>query len=249
MFREIDLVQEFWDTASMRIGRKSLLCILVGVLLLGIVLVTPIRHRVLLILRGQQTVEQAVAALDDRMSREFPQLADAIDGRPIALVAIKDRQQLEVWKRNSQQQWRRLRSYPFTGTSGGPGPKLKRGDGQIPEGIYRIVSLNPNSRFHLSMELDYPNEFDHARGLEDGRGDLGDQIFIHGSDATVGCIPIGDRAIEELFYLIARNGPENTTVLILPCDLRTEPAPSASPPWTPSLYEKLTHAASRFVAP
>ncbi|MEM7012526.1 MAG: hypothetical protein AAF585_13705 [Verrucomicrobiota bacterium] len=86
---------------------------------------------------------------------------------------------------------------------------MDRGDGQIPEGIYEIVSLNPNTFFHLSLELSFPNAFDHRMASADGRADLGDDIFIHGSHAMVGCIPIGDEAIEEVFYIITKNGHKN----------------------------------------
>jgi len=61
-----------------------------------------------------------------------------------------------------------IKSYPFTGFSGGLGPKLREGDGQIPEGVYAIEYLNPNSQFHLSVKLDYPNVFDKAKGRADG---------------------------------------------------------------------------------
>ena len=54
--------------------------------------------------------------------------------------------------------------YPVLGASGVLGPKLKEGDRQVPEGVYRVPELNPNSDFHLSLRLDYPNEFDRAQG-------------------------------------------------------------------------------------
>ena len=76
----------------------------------------------------------------------------------------------------------------------------------------------------------------------DGRADLGDDIFIHGAHATVGCIPIGDEAIEEVFYIIAKNGIKNTTVILTPCDLRL---PESEAPnmdhidWEEKLYAKI----------
>ena len=71
---------------------------------------------------------------------------------------------LEVWGRLKSGELELIKRYPFTGFSGGPGPKLREGDGQIPKGIYAIEYLNPNSQFHLSMKLDYPNAFDKAKG-------------------------------------------------------------------------------------
>ena len=116
--------------------------------------------------------------------------------------------------------WEKPRTYPMTGFSGQLGPKLGEGDRQIPEGIYGIEYLNPNSMFHLSLKVSYPNRFDRKRAAEDGRKDLGGDIMIHGGSATIGCIPIGDDAIEELFYLVAAVGKRNTTVIISPYDMR-----------------------------
>ena len=116
--------------------------------------------------------------------------------------------------------WAEPRKYNMTGFSGRLGPKLCEGDRQIPEGIYGIEYLNPNSRFHLSLRVSYPNEFDRKRAIQDGRTDLGGDIMIHGGHATIGCIPIGDDAIEELFYFVAMIGKENTKVIIAPYDMR-----------------------------
>lgn len=71
----------------------------------------------------------------------------------LTLVALKEEHLLEVWANRDGQVPRRIRRYPFTASSGGPGPKLREGDGQIPEGIYRVEYLNPNSSYHLSNEL------------------------------------------------------------------------------------------------
>ena len=103
---------------------------------------------------------------------------------------------LEVWGRLKSSELELFKRYSFTGFSGGSGPKLREGDGQIPEGIYAIEYLNPNSQFHLSMKLNYPNTFDKAKGKADGRDRLGFDIFIHGGSATIGCIPIWDAGIE-----------------------------------------------------
>ena len=74
--------------------------------------------------------------------------------------------------------------------------------------------------FHLSLKVSYPNEFDRKQAIQDGRVNLGGDIMIHGGCATIGCIPIGDDAIEELFYFVAMIGKENTKVIIAPYDLR-----------------------------
>ena len=116
--------------------------------------------------------------------------------------------------------WGAARRYAMTAGSGGPGPKLREGDGQIPEGFYRVESLNPNSLYHLSLRLDYPNGFDRARAREDGRERLGGDIMIHGSNRSVGCVAIGDEGIEEVFCCAAKAGVENVSVAIAPYDMR-----------------------------
>ena len=90
----------------------------------------------------------------------------------------------------------------------------------MPEGVYRIEYLNPNSSYHLSMKVDYPNAYDPAMAKRDGRTRLGGDIFIHGKDVSIGCVALGDRAIEELFTLVAETGTERVKVIIAPNDLR-----------------------------
>src|SRR5436190_607476 len=80
--------------------------------------------------------------------------------------------------------WRFVREYPVMAASGGRGPKLREGDGQVPEGMYTIDWLNPNSSYHLSMHVDYPNAFDRAHAADDGRTALGGAIMIHGRDVS-----------------------------------------------------------------
>lgn len=158
----------------------------------------------------------------------------------ICLVAIKDQQELEVYCRISNK-WKLFKSYPFTGYSGELGPKLQQGDRQIPEGVYKISSLNPNSSYHLSAKVNYPNAFDKKMGKKDGRTSLGGDIFIHGEDVTIGCIPIGNEAIEELFILLARARKKGVTIVITPRDFRK----GAFPPelshisWEEELYDQI----------
>ncbi|MBK1792117.1 L,D-transpeptidase family protein [Persicirhabdus sediminis] len=175
------------------------------------------------------------------MAKRFQDLGPLTNGEPMSILAFKKEQRLELWKQR-ESGWEMVCSYPFTGYSGTLGPKLEEGDGQIPEGIYQIEYLNPNSSYHLSIKLDYPNSFDRKMADVDGREELGFDIFIHGSSATIGCIPIGDEAIEELFYLIAKNGYSNVTTIITPVDFRL----GAAPPevdgigWEADLYAKLS---------
>jgi murein L,D-transpeptidase YafK len=113
---------------------------------------------------------------------------------------FKREQLLEVWVRDADaESFIMLDTYPVCGTSGQLGPKREQGDGQIPEGFYFVDFFNPQSQFHLSLRVNYPNAVDRARGAS---GPLGGDIFIHGGCATIGCVPVTDQWIEEL-YLIA----------------------------------------------
>lgn len=79
----------------------------------------------------------------------------------LAFLGYKEERVLEVYgRKTASDSWRRIRRYPVLGQSGALGPKRKEGDLQVPEGIYEVESLNPNSRFHLSIRVNYPNDFD-----------------------------------------------------------------------------------------
>ncbi|UOQ78191.1 hypothetical protein MUN84_06250 [Hymenobacter sp. 5516J-16] len=115
------------------------------------------------------------------------------------LRAFKVGRRLEVWGRNHDEgQFVLLRTFRLAGTSGMLGPKRQAGDGQVPEGFYTIDRFNPASKYHLSLGLDYPNAADAYRS---GSLNPGQDIFIHGSDVTIGCLPITDAGIRELYVL------------------------------------------------
>ena len=145
--------------------------------------------------------------------------------REIFLRAFKHEGELELWAREQDDAFRLVASYRVTARSGGPGPKRREGDRQVPEGCYVINAFNPKSRFHLSLGLDYPNAAD--RVLADPKRP-GGEIYIHGSDQTIGCLPLGNPAIEEL-YLTALDtrarGPSTIHVHIFPACM-------TGPSWT-----------------
>ena len=135
-----------------------------------------------------------------------------------------------------------VRAYPIHGASGGLGPKLRRGDLQVPEGVYAIEYVNPNSVAHLSLALGYPNELDRARAAEDGRDDLGGDIMIHGGAMSHGCLAVGDAAAEDLFVLAVDAGFDDAVVVVSPVDFRRRRLPAdyrAPVPWVLDLYTRL----------
>lgn len=89
------------------------------------------------------------------------------------------------------------------------GHKQFEGDQKTPEGAYRISHRNPNSAYHLSLGISYPNQADREFAKSKGRPPGGD-IFIHGGpkewfagrDWTAGCIAVKDREMEEIFAMV-----------------------------------------------
>jgi hypothetical protein len=197
-------------------------------------------------LAGKKTVSDRISkygnAADSRLRPFFDKIGVAYPPAAVTLLAIKDQKQVELFARPSDGLWVLIRTYPIQAASGTLGPKLKEGDGQVPEGIYGIESLNPNSLYHLSLRLNYPNEFDRRMGSEDGRQNLGSDIMIHGSNMSIGCLAMGDEAAEDLFVLAARVGIKNVRVIISPVDFRDmNEIPDLRPDvkWTASLYQLL----------
>jgi len=203
----------------------------------------PIKVRIL----GARTVEQVTSLAAHRMIKKFPDLAALADGRELAILAFKEERHLELWKQY-EHGWHMVRRYLFTGFSGMLGPKLYEGDLQIPEGLYRIELLNPNSSYHLSMKINYPNAYDREKAEKEQRTNLGGDIFIHGKSVTTGCIPIGDTAIEELFCLVSQNGLHHTRVIIAPYDMRKgyRHTVRRSVPWQDELYAQIEIALLEF---
>ncbi len=119
---------------------------------------------------------------------------------------FKREAQLELWARSEPGALRLITTWPILKSSGGPGPKRREGDRQVPEGFYEIERFNPESLYHLSLGLNYPNASD--RVLSDPQRP-GSDIYIHGKDVSIGCAPLGDVGIEEL-YLAALEARDRT---------------------------------------
>ncbi len=171
----------------------------------------------------QLKYERVRTAYDEKSEAVFAILKSKnfqLDKLRLFIRVFKKDELLEIWAKNSDSPtFQLLKSYPIASSSGNLGPKRKQGDMQTPEGFYYIERFNPVSNFYLSLGVNYPNESDKILGE---KGNLGGDIFIHGSNVTVGCMPMTDDKIKEIYVLTveARNaGQTQIPVHIFPTRL------------------------------
>lgn len=141
-------------------------------------------------------VVAARASKGKAIKQMFTDVGIAYPAKRLLIRAFKRDEVVELWAGNRSGELVLVKTYPVCANSGALGPKRQRGDLQVPEGFYVIDRFNPWSTFHLSLGVNYPNKSDRKLGTA---RDLGGDIFVHGNCVTIGCIPIEDGPIEELF--------------------------------------------------
>jgi len=156
------------------------------------------------------------ASLFQSKGLEFP-------NNNIFIRILKFEEVLELWSFHSKKdKYVKVKEYEICAASGNLGPKRQQGELQVPEGFYHINLFNPNSKYHLSMQINYPNKLDLRQTTNpDNPGNL---IFIHGGCASIGCVAIGDEGIEELYWIAleAKNaGQSKIPVHIFPCHMKS----------------------------
>ncbi len=154
-------------------------------------------------------VSYALKTREDTLRKQFAASGLTWPAKEIYLRSFKFDSQLEVWVRNdSKEPYKLFKTYKVCAMAGAIGPKRMQDDYQVPEGFYYINQFKPNSNYHLALGINYPNESDKilSDSLQPGSG-----IYIHGSCITVGCIPLMDGPIEEVYLLsaIAKNEGED----------------------------------------
>jgi murein L,D-transpeptidase YafK len=119
-------------------------------------------------------------------------------GSPVYLVITKQPAEVTAYVQHTDATFHRFRSWPVCAASGTLGPKTRQGDGQAPEGFYRVRpgAMNPASSYHLSFNLGYPNARDRALGY------TGDFLMVHGACVSIGCYAMTDPVIEEIWTLM-----------------------------------------------
>lgn len=197
-------------------------------------------------------IEEYGTLVRERLDPHFRAAGISYPPRRVMLIGFKQERVLEVYAAGAEGGFKFIRDYPVLAASGRPGPKLRRGDKQVPDGLYRVQALNPNSRFHLSLRLDYPNAFDRAQGVAERRGDLGGDIMIHGRAVSIGCLAMGDAAAEDLFVLAAETGIRNVNVILTPLDFRRQSLsemPRGLPGGSRQVYEEIQRELARYRRP
>lgn len=165
-------------------------------------------------------VREAYSAKEKTVAKTLAEHSISRDSLRIYLRAFKTEKKIELWAKNiSDSAFVLVREFPICEWSGSVGPKRRYLDLQVPEGFYHISDMNPYSKYYLSMQINYPNASDSIRGV---RGHLGNEIFIHGSCISSGCLAITDDMIRELFiYCIeaSNSGQEEIGITIFPAQL------------------------------
>lgn len=140
--------------------------------------------------------------MEDSLKKQFEEKNLSWPPQSIYIRSFKYDRLLEVYVKNdSKEQYKLFKTYKVCMQSGTTGPKRIEGDYQVPEGFYYINEFNPNSKYHLSLGLNYPNASDKILSDADRPGG---SIYIHGNCVSVGCIAISDIPIEELYFLASR---------------------------------------------
>ncbi|MBS1656270.1 MAG: L,D-transpeptidase family protein, partial [Bacteroidetes bacterium] len=144
----------------------------------------------------------ALKRKEDTLQKQFEAKGLTWPAKYIYIRSFKYDSQMEVWVKNDRKEpFKLFKTYKICALAGTLGPKRLEGDYQVPEGFYYINEFNPNSNYYLALGINYPNESDKL--LSDSLRPGGD-IYIHGSCVTVGCIPITDSQIDELYILAAQ---------------------------------------------
>ena len=152
-------------------------------------------------------------------------------GNPVFLRIIKESHELELWlQAKDSKSFRLFKTYPIARWSGALGPKEKEGDRQAPEGFYSVDArrMNPQSRYHLSFNIGYPNAYDLAHKR------TGALLMVHGKDVSIGCYAMTDPAIEEIYLIVhtaLAAGQPAIAVHCYPFRMSDERLAQASGPW------------------
>ncbi len=166
---------------------------------------------------AQSRVATALNRYDAKWKELFLQKGLTYPAKNIFIRVFKFDQQFEVWARNNANDtFTLVKEFKVCVQSGKVGPKRVENDRQVPEGFYFLDEYKYNSNYWLSMLVSYPNYSDLIKGDKEHPGG---EIYVHGSCVTVGCLPMTDEGIEEIYALAMQartNGQYNIPIHIFP---------------------------------
>ena len=187
--------------------------------------------------RGKEVAEREVLApLDSAL------------GAPVFLRIFKESSELELWVQpEGAATFELAATWAVARWSGELGPKQQEGDRQAPEGFYYTDSgsLNPNSSYHLSFNINYPNAYDRSLGR------TGSWIMVHGGKSSIGCFAMTDPVIEVIYGAVEealKNGQEAVPVHVFPFRMTEERLADVAEdhPWRAFWLDELLPEYQRF---
>ncbi len=142
--------------------------------------------------KSQNAYKRVAPELNRKLGRIGATLGD-----PVFIRIFKKEKMLEIWLRQGLT-YTKFKSYSICHHSGTLGPKLREGDKQSPEGFYTVGAsqLNPNSDYHLSFNLGFPNEYDRSHNR------TGSLLMIHGRCSSIGCYAMADFRMDEIYAIV-----------------------------------------------
>lgn len=186
-------------------------------------------------LRDQKSslrVKQAYSDKEKLLTQKLKPLNISLNRINILITAFKTEQELNIYvKAPADAKYKKFATYNICSMSGILGPKRRSGDRQVPEGFYYINRFNPASTYYLSLGINYPNQADQMRS----KGiNAGGDIFVHGKCVTIGCLPLTDDYIKEVYLLALQayqSGQHNIPVYIFPYKFNSVSADKFSAPY------------------
>lgn len=164
-----------------------------------------------------ERVRTAYAEKQQLVTKKLKEMNIDINSVNILITAFKHEKEMVIYaKDKNEKTYKKLQTYSICASSGDLGPKRKQGDGQVPEGFYYIEKFNPSSSYYLSLGVSYPNKADKIKSTA---SNLGGDIFIHGECVTIGCMPMTNDKIKEIYiYALQAHqcGQQKIPVYIFP---------------------------------
>ncbi len=165
-------------------------------------------------------VRTAYQEKENYLTNKLKQKNLSLQNLNILMVAYKEEGELEMYvKSKTDKSYQKLLTYDICRGSGDLGAKNRQGDYQVPEGFYYINHFNPMSSYFLSLGISYPNLADKRRNPTRTTKELGGAIYLHGSCVTIGCIPVTDEYIKEIYVLAVQaraNGQAKIPIYVFP---------------------------------